>query len=85
MHANHEQNLWIVGGRDDNGETIARSAFGVSAHRGASFSQSVGERESTIHFGASSLPCRLRHPGENLAHAGLIAAANEFEIGTGHA
>ena len=56
----------------------------MRAHRGAGFSQRVGKCESAIDLGTSSLFCRPRHPDENQAHAGLIAAANQFEIGAGH-
>jgi hypothetical protein len=78
MHANHEQELGIFERHHGDGETVAGSTLGVSAPRCAGFYESIGERESAINFGTGSLLRRLRHSRENLAHAGLIAAAGQF-------
>src|SRR5271169_528529 len=72
VNTNHEQNLWIVGWRHNDGETVTGSALGVSARRSAGFDEGVGVPKSTIHFRARPLLRRLRHSGQDFADAGLV-------------
>src|SRR5271169_5126524 len=76
VNTNHEQNLWIVGWRHDDDESVTGSALGVSARRSAGLDEGVRVRERAIDLRASSLLRRLRHSGQDFADAGLVPAAN---------
>ena len=84
VDAHHQKKLRIVRGREHHGEAVAGRVPGVRAHRRPRFRESIRKRESPMHFRASSVLRRLGHAVENLTHAGLLALANQFEVGASH-
>ena len=85
VDADQEQELGMIGGSEDDGESVSGAVMRVRTRRGAGFDEDVRPGKGTPNCGAGPMLCGFGHAVENLTDRKLVAVTSEFGVGACHA
>jgi hypothetical protein len=85
VHADEKKNLRIIGRHEHHREAVAGGVPGVRACGCPGFGEDIARGERSMHLRTGSVPGGESHPVQNLAHAGLLVLANQFEVSVSQA